>query len=147
MSDERLMILKMVSDGKISPEEGDRLLSALDGTRTNRNGHRPPESAADFLQRTAQEVQKGLQDFGTRAESGLRKAQSRFKEQSETLRSQLEEMLRATPQPTAKEKNAGAKKRNHTIVIEVEEDDETPPKSSDKMGKKSAGTEGTAHDG
>ena len=121
MSTERLLILKMVSEGKLSADEADRLLAAIQGepARKSSNGNRS-ESPQDFLQRAADELKKGFQDFGAVASDELQKFSKKALERSQTLRTRLEEMRRNA-------QSAPGKKRQHTITIEVEEDKRNRP--------------------
>ena len=119
MSNERRLILKMLADGKLSVDEAERLLSAIDGTPAGSNGDGTKvDPTVAFLSRVAQDLQKGLNDISTQAGGELRKMRDRLKEQSGTLRSRLEEMRKnAQPEPQ--------NPRNHTITVEVEDETTT----------------------
>jgi ElaB/YqjD/DUF883 family membrane-anchored ribosome-binding protein len=119
MNHERRLILKMLADGKLSVDEADRLLSAIDGTPAGSNGDGTKvDPTLAFLSRVAQDLQKGLNDIGAQAGGEIRKMRDRLREQSGTLRSRLEEM-RKNAQPGSE------KPRNHTITVEVEEEPTT----------------------
>lgn len=124
MSAERLLILKMVSDGKLSADEADRLLAAIQGepARKSPNGNHTA-SPQEFLQRAAEEVKKGFQDFSAAATDEIQKISEKVLERSQTLRSRLEEM-RQNAQSTP------GKKRQHTITIEVEDDKSSRPEDT-----------------
>lgn len=134
MNDERRVILKMLAEGKLSVDEAERLLSAIDGAPAGHNGDAfKVDPTLAFLSRVAQDVQKGLSEIGTQAGGEFRKMRDRLKEQSGTLRSRLEEMRKnAQTGPQAP--------RNHTITVEVDEettsaDKRTPEgKSHDNNG-------------
>jgi hypothetical protein len=81
MSNARLEILKMVAEGKISPEDGDRLLAALKEGRSPRDG----SGTAD---------DSGSRDTGEQGQSGPRNAQGSARSQ-ESFRSATENLGRA----------------------------------------------------
>lgn len=77
MSEERRLILKMLVEGKLTVEEADRLLSAIEGT--------PPEKEdpmTALLTRVAHEVQKNLNEAGDE----LRKIREHLRTRLETRR-------------------------------------------------------------
>ena len=82
MSEERLLLLKMIAEGKLTPEEGNRLLSALDGQATSPNGKATSKSAYELLSMTARDMQKGIQGFGTRAGELLKERQKDLRAQA-----------------------------------------------------------------
>jgi hypothetical protein len=118
MSEERRLILKMVADGRLSVDEAERLLSAVEGgpKQAERFGGAP----YDFLSRTAREVQKGLLDIGVQAGEEWRRAREKLRERSEKLRRQLEEIQRQMKDQTA---TTDRTSRDHTITVEVEDDE------------------------
>lgn len=128
MSQERLLILRMIAEGKLSAEEGNRLIEALDagGHPNGKSGTGP---AYQVFTRTARDVRKGLEDIGQKAGEILRERQN-------DLRSQVEEIKRNVGK-AAKAGSSNAE-RDHTITIEVEDD---PP-----SGGSSRRREGAAHD-
>lgn len=131
MSQERLLILRMIAEGKLSPEEGNRLLEALDGGRPNSNGKASTGAAYQVFSRTARDVRKGLEDIGQKATEILRERQS-------DLRAQVDEIKRNVG--AAAKPGSTDDKRDHTITIEVE--DETPSNTTAGAGRR----EGPDHD-
>ncbi len=130
MSQERLLILKMIAEGKLSAEEGNRLIEALDGGGHS-NGNAGSGAAYQVFSKTARDVRKGLEDIGQKAGEILRERQN-------DLRSQVEEIKRNVGKASkADSSNAG---RDHTITIEVEDD---PPSGA---GAGSRRREGASHD-
>lgn len=128
MSQERLLILRMIAEGKLSPEEGNRLLEALDGERPHPNGKASGGAAYQVFTRTARDVRKGLEDIGQKAGEILR-------ERQKDLRAQVEDIKRNVGKAAKSE--AGD---DHTITIEVEE--ETPANTTAASGRR----EETPHD-
>ena len=120
MNDERVLILRMVADGKLSPDEADRLLAALDGEAPKSGDRRfAADVAYDLLSRTARDLQKGVRDLGTKAEDELRRAHEQIREREASLREQIESIAR-----TIGKKAAGRsdERKQNTIHIGVEEE-------------------------
>jgi|SaaInl7_150m_RNA_FD_contig_41_1723932_length_1232_multi_36_in_0_out_0_2 polyhydroxyalkanoate synthesis regulator phasin len=130
MSQERLLILRMIAEGKLSAEEGNRLIEALDGGGHS-NGKAASGPAYQAFSRTARDVRKGLEDIGQKAGEILRERQN-------DLRSQVEEIKRNVGK--AAKANSTNADRDHTITIEVEDE----PASGD--GAPSRRREGAPHD-
>ena len=130
MSQERLLILRMIAEGKLSAEEGNRLIEALDGGGHS-NGKAASGPAYQAFSRTAWDVRKGLEDIGQKAGEILRERQN-------DLRSQVEEIKRNVGK--AAKANSTNADRDHTITIEVEDE----PASGD--GAPSRRREGAPHD-
>jgi len=120
----------MIAEGKLSADEGNRLIEALDGGGHS-NGKAGTGPAYQVFSRTARDVRKGLEDIGQKAGEILRERQN-------DLRAQVEEIKRNV----GKAAKAGSSKsdRDHTITIEVEDD------SPSGAGAGSRRREGTAHD-
>jgi polyhydroxyalkanoate synthesis regulator phasin len=114
MSQERLLILRMIAEGKLSPDEGNRLLEALDGDRVSSNGKAGSAAAYQVFTRTARDVRKGLEDIGQRAADILR-------ERQKDLRAQVDDIKRNVA--NASKTGSGTDRRDHTITIEVEDDE------------------------
>jgi len=67
MSEERTLILKMLSDGKITPEEAEKLLRALSGEPAKRRGprrHRRPEEREGDAKAVFRGLGKVFDEFG-----------------------------------------------------------------------------------
>lgn len=65
MSQARLEILKLIADGKVSPEEGDRMLRALDEQEAAEGSNRPPgfgEAMGLFLGEVGETVRRAVDD-------------------------------------------------------------------------------------
>ena len=106
MSQERFLILKMISEGKLSAEEGERLLEALDGNGSN-GGFNGVNAVQNFFTQATRNAQKGL-----------KKAGEVLRERQDDLRKHIENLTRKNDE--ADESGRGA----HTVTIEVEEEEE-----------------------
>ena len=147
MNEERLLILKMVANGKLTPDQGDRLIAALDGSAASASDRTvAADKAYDLLSRTAKDLQKGVQDLGTRAEGELRRAHEQLRRREASLREHVEGVAKTfrkkTPTSAKKDANAGGH-RDDEIHIEVEDDDTAAERASqDEARRASARGEG-----
>ena len=144
MNEERLLILKMVADGKLGPDEADRLIAALDGGAPPEADRRfAADMAYDLLSRTAKDLQKGVQDLSVRAEGELRRAHEHMRQREASLREQIESIAENFGRrPGSRKSKSGT--RGHpgaTIRVEVEEDDTTDD-AEEKAGPDDSGRTG-----
>ena len=106
MSQERLLILKMVSEGKLTPEEGERLISALEGA-----------GAANGQTGGINAIQNLLSQASRDALKGLKKAGEILRDRRRGLRKHIENLTRKKGNP--------APNVSRTVTIEVEEEERT----------------------
>ncbi|GIX08217.1 MAG: hypothetical protein KatS3mg115_2620 [Candidatus Poribacteria bacterium] len=121
------MILQMVAEGRITPEQGDRLLAALEGQPEPIDYS---QRAGEFVSRAAQDLRQRLEKLGIRPEEvreELRKTGEELRKAQQELRRQLRQLLESE-RPSRRQQSRDPK--DHAIVIEVEEVQEKEPQTS-----------------
>lgn len=103
MTQERILILKMVSEGKLTPEEGERLIAALEGGGGANGQAGRINAIQNLLSQASRDVQKGLKKAG------------------EILRNRQRDLRKHIENLTRKKGDAGTN-AHRTITIEVEEE-------------------------
>ncbi len=102
MTQERILILKMVSEGKLTAEEGERLIAALEGGGANGQAG-GINAIQNLLSQASRDVQKGL-----------KKAGEILRNRQRDLRKHIENLTR--------KKGDTESNVHRTITIEVEEE-------------------------
>lgn len=116
MSEERKMILQMVADGKISPNEAEMLLQAIEETeRTARTAvvgetTDPADTFADSVERVVENSLRGLDDTLRKLEGKLeRKMERRFGDDpGHEIRIRVEEKARRAAEKAVEQANRAA---------------------------------------
>lgn len=117
MSDERLMVLKMIDDGKINAEEGVKLLKAI-----GKSGLETEADIEDRLSKFSQSVDSFSKDIRERVESFAKDVEPKFKKTSKVVIEKTASIL----DDLSKTLNETIKNIDESFDNDESSDDDTP---------------------